>query len=122
MQQIPKAFAFMLDAWNEKDLDQIRSHLDKSVAENVVFADPSNFIHGRDTFEAMIRRFRLAYPESFIKRTSGMDSHNNRYRYTWEIYVGETLIVKGFDVAQIDEDGLVERIDGFFGDFPPLES
>jgi hypothetical protein len=53
---------------------------------------------------------------------SGIDSHNNRYRYTWEIYVGEMLIVKGFDVAQVNENSLVERIDGFFGDFPPLEN
>ena len=112
----------MLDAWNEQRLDKIRVHVDKCIAENIVFADPSNFIHGRDAFAEMIKRFRLAYPESIVKRTSGIDSHNNRYRYTWAIYVGEMLIVKGFDVAQVDENGLVERIDGFFGDFPPLES
>lgn len=112
----------MLDAWNEKDLDQIRVHVDKCMAENIVFADPTNFVHGKDEFAEMIKRFRLAYPESVIKRTSGLDSHNHRFRYTWEIYVGEMLIVKGFDVAQLNENGLVERIDGFFGDFPPLES
>lgn len=122
MPETPDAFKFMLDAWNEKDLNQIRSHIDKCIAENVVFADPTNFIHGRDDFEDMVKRFRQKYPESFIKRTSRMDSHNNRYRYSWEIYVGDVLIVKGFDVAQVDENGLVERIDGFFGDLPPLES
>jgi nuclear transport factor 2 (NTF2) superfamily protein len=122
MQQIPAAFNFMLDAWNERDLDQIRPHVDKCIAENVVFADPSNFIQGREGFAEMIQRFRQKYPDSITKRTSGIDSHNNRYRYTWEIYVGEMLIVKGFDVAQVNESGLVERVDGFFGDFPPLGS
>ena len=112
----------MLDAWNERDLDQIRVHVDKCIAENIVFADPSNFIHGKDEFTEMIKRFRVGYPESAVKRTSGLDSHNNRYRYSWEIYVGEMLIVKGFDVAQVNEKELIERVDGFFGDLPPLES
>ena len=122
MNQTPDAFADMLAAWNERDLDKIRTHVDKSIAETVVFADPTNFIHGRDAFEKMIKEFRRKYPESVVKRTSGMDSHNRRYRYSWEIYVGETLIVKGFDVAQLDENGLVERVDGFFGDLPSLEN
>ncbi len=122
MNNIPNAFIFVSKAWNEKDLTKIRSHVDNSVAENIVFADPSNFIHGIDAFEKMVKDFRLKYPESIVKRTSGIDSHNNRCRYSWEIYVGEMMIVKGFDVATLNENGLVERIDGFFGDFPPLEN
>lgn len=103
-------------------MSQFRHYVDKCIAENTVFADPANFIHGRDAFEDMIKRFRTAYPESVIERTSGLDSHNNCYRYSWEIYVGKTLVVKGFDVAQLNENGLVERVDGFWGDLPPLES
>ena len=122
MKQIPEAFTDMLAAWNERDLTQIRTHIDKSIEDNVVFADPTNFIHGKDAFEEMIKNFRVKYPESVCVRTSGMDSHNNRYRYSWKITVGETLIVAGFDVAQLNENGLVERIDGFFGDLPPLEN
>ena len=121
MKQIPEAFSNMLAAWNERDLTQIRTHIDKSIAENIVFADPANFIHGKDAFEVMIKSFRQKYPESVCARTSGIDWHNNRYLYRWEITVGETLIVAGFDVAQVNENGLVERIDGFFGDLPPLE-
>lgn len=122
MKQTPEVFKFMLEAWNERDLDKIRSHVDKCVAENIVFADPTNFVHGRDEFTEMIVRYRQKYPESDIKRTSGMDSHNNRYRYSWEIYIGGTALVKGFDFVQLDENGLVERVDGFFGDLPPLEN
>jgi hypothetical protein len=122
MKEIPVAFAAVSAAWNEKDLSKIRVHVEKSVTENVVFADPSNFIHGIDAFEKMIKDFRVKYPESVVKRTSGLDGHNNRYRYSWEIYIGEILIVKGFDVATLNENGLIERIDGFFGDLPPLES
>jgi hypothetical protein len=122
MKQIPEAFTNISLAWNEKDLTKIRSCVDKSVTENIVFADPANFIHGIDAFEKMIKDFRVKYPESIVKRTSGLDSHNRRYRYSWEIYIGEIMIVKGLDVATLNENGLIDRIDGFFGDLPPMES
>jgi SnoaL-like domain len=122
MKQNPDAFTFMLAAWNEKDLSRIMAHIDKSIADNIVFADPTNFIHGKDAFREMIKEFRMKYPDSVCIRTSGIDSHNNRYRYSWKICVGETLIVTGFDVAQLNENGFVERVDGFFGDLPPLEN
>ncbi len=122
MKQIPDAFTNMLAAWNERDLAQIRTHIDKSLAENVVFSDPTNFTYCRDAFEAMIKEFRQKYPESVCSRTSGIDSHNNRYRYSWEIHDGQKVFVKGTDFIQLNENGLVERIDGFFGDLPNLES
>lgn len=122
MNKTPEAFTNLSLAWNERDLTKIRFLVDLAVAENVVFADPSNYIHGIDAFEKMVKDFRVKYPESIVKRTSGLDSHNNRYRYSWEIYIGEMMIVKGFDVATLNENGLIERIDGFFGDLPPLEN
>ena len=122
MQNIPEAFTNLSAAWSEKDVTKIRFHVDISVAENIVFADPANFIHGIDAFEQMIIDFRVKYPESVVKRTSGLDSHNNRFRYSWEIYLGEIMIVKGLDVATLNENGLIERIDGFFGDLPALEN
>ncbi len=122
MKQNTNVLMEMLAAWNERDLNQIRTHIDQSIAENVVFADPTNFIHGRDAFEEMIKEFRLENPKAILRPTSGVDSHNNRYRYSWGNYVGGTLTVKGFDVVTLNENGLVERVDGFFGDLPPLES
>ncbi len=122
MVQIPEAFNFMLAAWNETDIKQIRVHLDKSLAENVVFVDPSNFVEGKDAFEQMIVRFRSSYPDGRCVRTSGIDSHHNRYRYSWSVFAGEKLLVPGIDFVQLNADGLVERVDGFFGPLPPLET
>lgn len=55
MNKVPEVFAKMLAAWNERDLDKIRSHVDKCMADNIVFADPANFVHGRDEFTEMIK-------------------------------------------------------------------
>jgi hypothetical protein len=120
MKQVPEALSFMLGAWNERDLDKIRSHVDKCMSDKIVFADPDNFVHGKDEFTEMIIRFRKEEPDTILKPTSGMDSHNNRFRYTWASYIGGVMTVKGLDVVQLDENALVERVDGFFGDLPPL--
>ncbi len=121
MKQVPEALSFMLGAWNERDLDKIRSHVDKCMSDKIVFADPDNFVQGKDEFTEMIIRFRKEEPETILKPTSGMDSHNNRFRYTWASYIDGVMSVKGLDIVQLDENGLVERVDGFFGDLPPLQ-
>jgi nuclear transport factor 2 (NTF2) superfamily protein len=121
MNQIPEALTNMLAAWNERDLDEIRSFIDKSLAEDIVFADPSNFVRGRDDFEEMVREFRTNYPGSVCRRTSGVNSHNNRYHYEWEIEQGQKILIKGTDFVKINEAGLVETVDGFFGELQKLD-
>jgi nuclear transport factor 2 (NTF2) superfamily protein len=114
-------FAHLLAAWNERDPAKVRGHLDRAVSESVVFADPVNFLTGRDAFESMIREFRERYPLAACRRTSGFDSHNGRFRYTWEIHDGTRVFVKGTDFVRLGDDGLVASVDGFFGDLPPIE-
>lgn len=121
MKQVPEALSFMLGAWNERNLDKIRSHINKCISDKIVFADPDNFVQGKDEFTEMIVRFRQENPEAILKPISGMDSHHNRFRYSWGNFIGGVMTVKGFDVVQLDENGLVERVDGFFGDLPLLE-
>ncbi|MCF6275206.1 MAG: nuclear transport factor 2 family protein [Robiginitomaculum sp.] len=47
----------MLAAWNEKDPERIRGHLDIALAPDIAFADPDNFVEGIDAFEAVVRTF-----------------------------------------------------------------
>ena len=122
MAQTPESMQHMLSAWNETDLDQIRKHIDKALSDDVIFADPKNFIEGKDSFERMVKEFRAEYPKAVCALASGMDSHNNRYRYNWSIFVGNELLLPGFDVVTLNDEGLVERVDGFFGPLPPLEN
>ena len=59
----------MLAAWNESDPEKVRSHLDRALAPDVVFIDPSVVTRGID--ERMTRRlaaekamFELPAPSS----------------------------------------------------------
>ena len=120
MTQYPEALDHMLAAWNERDLDRIRGHLEQALSPDVEFADPANFVRGIDAFEQMVREFRSQTPNARCERASGLDSHHGRYRYAWNVFDGDHLAVPGFDVTTVDEQGLVERVDGFFGPLPPL--
>ena len=118
MAALPPSFDHMLAAWNEPDLAAIRAHLDRALAPEVVFADPDNFVVGIDAFEAMVRAFRTRLPAARCERTSGFNTHHNRYRYRWLVSVHGEPLVPGMDVVEIDDRQRVLRVDGFFGPIP----
>jgi hypothetical protein len=118
----PESFGHYLAAWNEPDATRIREHLDRSVAPGVVFADPANHTVGPDQLEEMIKHARRDLPTAEYRLASGVDGgHDRRYRYRWEVWIDGALAVVGMDCTTVDEDGRIERIDGFFGELPPLE-
>lgn len=114
----PECFDHMLAAWNEQDTTRIRGHLEKAFAPNILFADPNYLVEGWDAFEDMVKTFRRKYPDATCEHTSGMDTHNNRYRYNWLVKVGGTPALPGMDVVEVNSDGKIVRIDGFFGPVP----
>ncbi|MEM9840338.1 MAG: nuclear transport factor 2 family protein [Pseudomonadota bacterium] len=114
----PKSLDAMFAAWNEHDLDKIRGHLNDALAPSVVFADPNNLTEGIDAFEAMVRAFRTEHPTAVCARSSGFNLHHNRFRYNWQVTVDGKPPLNGMDVTEVDEQGRVVRVDGFFGDVP----
>ncbi len=121
MSDIPESFFHYLAAWNEADTARIRAHLERSVALDVLFVDPANTTRGIDELESMIRSARQERPTAAYLRTSGVDGHNSRYRYRWEVQIDGKSVLPGMDVTRIDDEGRIVQIDGFFGEFPPLE-
>ena len=119
MTQLPDALTHYLDMWNERNPELVRGHLDQAVSEDMLFVDPRDQHTGRDALHQNVRRFRRAFPDADLFLTTGVDGHNNRYRYNWRIAVGEQVILDGFDVTTLNDDELIERVDGFFGPLPP---
>jgi hypothetical protein len=115
-----RAFYDYFLMWNETDMTAMRSFLDQSVTEDVIFCDPLHWHVGRDALASNVETFRAEYPTAKLFVSSGMDAHHNRVRYHWDITIDDRLLVRGFDVATLAESGLIERIDGFFGPVPSL--
>ena len=114
----PESFDHMLAAWNERDPSRVRSHLEKALAPDVEFIDPSVHTRGIDEFEANVHEVQASLPGADYSRTSGVDSHHRLHRYTWQISRDGEVLLQGFDVTEVDERGRVERVLGFFGPLP----
>ena len=122
MGKIPEALERMMSMWNETDLAEIPKHVAAIFAEDVVFIDPSNSILGHEAFVAMVVEFRTKFPDAICSHASGVDSHHGLHRYHWEIHRGAALLVPGFDVTEVNAEGRVSRVEGFFGPIPSAEN
>lgn len=110
-----------LMAWNEMNVDRVRSHLEKSCAEDVLFVDPAHTTTNIDELEKMIVDARRERPTASYHRISGVDAHNQRHRLLWEVRLDGEKLIEGMDVTTVDDANKIIRIDGFFGPFPPME-
>lgn len=115
----PESLDHMLAAWNEADPALIRGHLERALASDAHFVDPSNDIRGIDEFEAMVHRVQGQIPGAVYSRASDVDSHHDLHRYHWAIHQDGKLLMPGFDVTETDAAGMVSRVLGFFGVLAP---
>ena len=60
------------------------------------------------------------YPGHRFERTTAVDEHHGWARYGWALLdpAGETVLT-GTDVVQLDDDGRLTRVVGFFGELAP---
>ena len=118
MSDLPISFDHMLAAWNEPDPEKVRGHLELALAPEVLFVDPSIVTRGLDEFEANVHEVHGRLPGAVYSRSSGVDGHHDLYRYHWAIHRDGELVLPGFDVAEVDAEGRVLRVLGFFGPVP----
>jgi hypothetical protein len=79
--------------------------------------DPPFDGRGRDEIAAMVDVVLTHYAGHTFRRTTAVDTHHDRARYGWELVAGDgTVAVAGTDFVELDADGKLARIVGFFGD------
>lgn len=111
----PAALVRYMHMWNERDPEAIRGHLDDAVSDDCVWIDPQHQHVGRDALEQNVRGFRAQFPGAGLGVGSNVDGHNDRFRYEWVIVNDGELLLRGFDLVTLNADGLIDRVDGFFG-------
>lgn len=119
MTQYPISFDILLSAWNERDPVKLREKVAQSVTDDLIFTDPHYAIQGIDAFVDMVEEFFARVGDVRLERTSGIDVHHDRARYSWQIVWPDGKIFEGFDASAFDpESQKICRIDGFFGPLP----
>ncbi len=117
MSNYPESFDLMLAAWNEPDPAKVRSHLEKALAPDVRFVDPSIDVVGIDGFEANVHEVKNKNPGNVYSRASEVDSQHGFHRYHWAIHNKDgELLLPGFDVVETDAHERVKCVIGFFGE------
>jgi hypothetical protein len=110
-------------AWGEADESSRRKLLEEAWADDGVYCDPTANVEGREGLVAHIAGFHQQFPGARIDVTSGVEEHHGWLRFAWAMVDGEgATLMEGFDVGEVAQDGRLQRIVGFFGPFPSLET
>jgi SnoaL-like domain len=118
---MPDALVAYWTAWNERDLEQIRSHLVVAVTDDVEWNDPRDSFVGIDELEQAIRRLRTSKPDYAFVIASEIDRHHDRLRYRWDMVRNGRTLMEGVDVVTLEPSwGRIARVDGFFGHPTPI--
>jgi hypothetical protein len=119
---MPDALCAYWTAWNEPDLDRIAEHVGLAVTDDVEWNDPRDSFVGVDELESAIRRLRTSKPDYTFVIASEIDHQHGRLRYRWDMVRGDRILMEGLDVVTLDPtSGLINRVDGFFGEPSPID-
>jgi hypothetical protein len=110
-----------MGAWNETDPTARSRLLDEVWAEDGRHVDQMLDVRGRSAFAEHIGNVQQQFPGHVIRRTSGVDAHNELFRVGWELAAPDgTVTLAGIDVGIRGEDGKIQAIAGFWGDLPEI--
>jgi hypothetical protein len=108
-----------LDAYGEPDEARRAGLIAQVWAPTGTLADPPFEGTGHAEINSLAAAAQQQFPDHRFRRTSGIDAHHRYARYSWELVAPDgEIAVGGLDVAQVDEDGRLLQVAGFFGDPP----
>jgi hypothetical protein len=110
-------------AWRAADHTERRRLVEICWSENGVYQDPMNEASGREAIMELIGGFHERRPGARIDLASGIDHHHAKFYYEWKMFGAEgQMILQGIDYGELETDGRLRCIIGFFGSPPPLRA
>ena len=101
-----------LAALSEGDPDERGRLVSRAWDEDGRFVDPLLDVQGHQAIGDQ-------FPGHTFRRTSGLDVHHDRVRFTWALVGPDGAVaLSGIDVGEVSGDGRLRQIVGFFGDAP----
>src|ERR671921_217150 len=117
-----------IEAWSTPDAAVRRELLGMSLAEGATYTDPAYEVQGKEELADHIGRslsgeaYGGAGAGARIPISSGVDQHHGMFRFSW-VMIGpqeQQILLEGMDFVELAADGRLQRINGFFGAFPPI--
>ena len=111
-----------LAAYNETDAPSRVALLERSFAPDGRLIDPPLDGAGREGISAMMAAVHQQFPGHTFRRATGIDEHHGHLRYGWELLGPDGgVVLAGTDVGELDGNGRLVRVTGFFGPLPELD-
>lgn len=105
-----------ISAWNEEDAVLRRRLLDACWSERGTYVDPAVALRGRDALAAHIAAVRAGRPGARLEFASAIDAHHDVLRFHWRVVRADgTTGDISLDIGEMDADGRIARMIGFFG-------
>ena len=103
------------EAWREPDEARRLELLERAWAPDAVYCDPLDLVVGREALSAHIGAFQQQLAGGSIDVTAEATRHHDSAHFPWAIQdAGGAQVLTGFDVVQLDEQGRITRLTGFF--------
>ena len=103
--------------WRTPDPAQREELVAQAFTEEGRHVDQHADATGHADLAEMIAGVHAGFPGFQMARTSGIDRFGDQLRFTWELNAADgSPIVAGLDVAELADDGRLQRVTGFWGD------
>jgi hypothetical protein len=102
-------------AWSTEDDEARNNILQKRLAAGVVYTDPQTQLSGPEKLSEYMRQFQRGFPgRRFV--IEEVISHHGSCLAHWRLQNERNEVeMKGASFAEVDRDGRLSRIFGFFG-------
>jgi hypothetical protein len=109
-----------LAAYCEPDATQRQQAVSKLWSSEGRLVDPPLEASGHGGIAAQAGQLLAQFPGHRFERTTAIDEHHAFARYGWRLHdpAGATVL-EGVDILELDVDGRIGRVVGFFGAQPP---
>ena len=82
--------------------------------------DPTISGEGHDGISTLADAVHTHFAGHRFRRISAVDAHNRQFRYAWELVRADGIAaITGVDVGEVDEQGRLLRVVGFYGELAP---
>lgn len=121
---IDHAFELYGKAWAEPDAAARAALLAQVWAKDGQYKDPTVDLKGAEALSQHIGGFLRQFPAAKLTMSTKTDSYGTTFRAGWLLDFGDgkTPALEGFDFGELDNEGRITKIAGFFGPLPKVET
>jgi hypothetical protein len=111
-----------LEAYADPDATRRAAAVQRIWAAGGRLIDPPLDATGHSQIIQQAEQLLAQFPGHRFVRSSRIDSHHGMARYAWKL-VGPSgaVALEGIDIAEVDPEGRLAQVTGFFGPLPALE-